>query len=70
MLKVDRWHSFGCCDPTPSSLRRQEMHQDEVKGNKKTNEKAEALEKMQAEMLTLDVSGPAFQHVGWIYIYI
>lgn len=41
---------------------RQEMHQDEVKGNEQTSEKAAALEKMQAEMLALDVSGPAIQH--------
>ena len=49
------------------------MHQDEVKGNKETSEKAAALEKMQAEMLALDVTWAVSveRHglgwlVGWI----
>jgi len=37
-----------------SSALQEEMHQDEVKGNEQTSEKAAALEKMQAEMLALD----------------
>ena len=48
------------------------MHQDEVKGNKETSEKAAALEKMQAEMLALDVTWAVsverhgFGMVGWL----
>ena len=43
------------------------MHQDEVKGNKETSEKAAALEKMQAEMLALDVTWACWRwkRMGW-----